>query len=369
MANKAVIREVNELKIRCTNHREGCGWVGELGGLKSHLDSDKGCGYVEVICINKGCRQRMSRKEIKTHLQEKCSYRAFKCQHCGHKDTYTAITNQHYSKCPQYPLACPNRCGVTGIRRRAMPDHHSSCPLEPLNCPFKDAGCTEKIARKDMDDHMTANQQKHILQSLQSLQRSNEQIKKQLRHTNQELQDLRIFTIGLNTIGATLTFRVTDLLQLIREKKVWQSIPFSITDKVKVRLTVHPSGIGEGKGSHVSVSLELLEVLKKEESFGLAYNVSVAALQEGTPDTTKTMELCTFWEKSLFSDEDEFQDYTTCSSYKYYPSTGGVLQSVEKFIKVEDITSLLVDGSLVMGLKLLQHRHRSRIRTPFNPFM
>ena len=37
----------------------------------------------------------------------------------------------------------------------------------------------------------------------------------------------------------------------------------------------------------------------------------------------------------------EFQDYTTCSSYKYYPSTGGVLQSVEKFIKVEDITSLL----------------------------
>ena len=55
----------------------------------------------------------------------------------------------------------------------------------------------------------------------------------------------------------------------------------------------------------MSVSLELLEVLKKEESFGLAYNLSVAALQEGTPDTTKTMELCTFWEKSLSSDEDE----------------------------------------------------------------
>ena len=55
----------------------------------------------------------------------------------------------------------------------------------------------------------------------------------------------------------------------------------------------------------MSVSLELLEVLKKEESFGLAYNLSVAALQEGTPDTTKTMELCTFWENSLSSDEDE----------------------------------------------------------------
>ena len=163
MANKAMIREVNELKICCTNHREGCGWVGELGGLKSHLDSDKKCGYVEVTCTNKGCEERVSRKDLQTHLQETCSYRPVKCQHCGHKDTYKAITNQHYSKCPQYPLACPNRCGMTDIRRRDMPDHHSSCPLEPLDCPFKDAGCTEKIARKNMQDHMTANQQKHIL--------------------------------------------------------------------------------------------------------------------------------------------------------------------------------------------------------------
>ena len=42
MINRAMIREVNELKIYCTNHSEGCGWVGQLGELKNHLDSDKG---------------------------------------------------------------------------------------------------------------------------------------------------------------------------------------------------------------------------------------------------------------------------------------------------------------------------------------
>ena len=147
--NKAMIREVNELKIRCTNTSEGCGWVGELGELKSHLDSDKGCRYVEVTCTNKGCGERGWRKDLQTHLQHKCNYRPYQCEHCGHKDTYKAITegayswmSSHYSECPEYPLACPNRCGVTGIRHRAMPDHHSSCPLEPLDCPFKDAGCT-----------------------------------------------------------------------------------------------------------------------------------------------------------------------------------------------------------------------------------
>ena len=100
------------------------------------------------------------------------------CEHCGHKDTCTAITGEkgnvqnqsHYLKYLEYPLACPNRCGVTGIRCRTMPDHHSSCPLEPLDCPFKDAGCTEKIAHKHMEVHMIASQQKHVLLTFQLLQ-------------------------------------------------------------------------------------------------------------------------------------------------------------------------------------------------------
>ena len=256
MANKERIREVNELKIRCTNHREGCGWVGELGGLKSHLDSNEGCGYEQVPCTNKECREEVRRKDLHNHEQEKCNYRCFMCEFCGHKDNYKAITGHHYSECPEYPLACPNRCGVTGIRRRAMPDHHNSCPLEPLDCPFKNSGCTEKIARKDMEDHMTANQQKHILQSLQSLEQSTkdikqtlqdtkqelwesleqstEEIKQTLQDTKQELWDLRTLTVGLNAIGATLTFRVTDFPQLNREEKSWYSLPFNIGDKVRV---------------------------------------------------------------------------------------------------------------------------------------
>ena len=200
MSNKERICEVKQLKIHCTNHREGCGWVGELGGLKSHLDM--GCGYVKITCTNEGCGERVSRKDLQTHLQEKCYYRPYKCEHCGHNDTYIAITGEtaylsipqatcHYSECPEYPLPCPHRCGVTGIRRRAMPHHCSSCRLEPLDCPFKDAGCTEKIARKDMEDHMTANQQKHTLLTLQTLQQSNEQVIQDLNDNKRELQDIK----------------------------------------------------------------------------------------------------------------------------------------------------------------------------------
>ena len=563
IVNKAMIREVNEFKIHCTNHREGCGWVGELGGLKRHLDSDKGCGYVEVTCTNrrcgermsrknlqthlqemcyyrpyecehcghkntytaitgkqkkgfmlvqshylkcpefplacpnrcgvtgirrrampdhhsscpleplhcplegcgervnrkdlqthlqeecyyrpyecehcghkdtytaitgkqvqkkavqshysecpeyplacpnrcgvtgirrrampdhhstcplepldcpfKGCKEKMNRKDLQPHMQEKCYYRPYKCEYCGHKDTYTAITGKnyvkvenHYSECPEYPLACPNRCGVTGIRRRAMPDHHSSCPLEPLDCPFKDAGCTEKIARKDMEDHMTANQQKHILLTFQSLRQSNQQVtdtkrqlddtkrefddtKRQLDDTKRELcatkQDLHTAlqnVLQLCKIGDTLTFQVSDFPQLGKEKKAWHSPPFSIGANLTVRLAVYPSGVGRGQRSYISVSLILKEVVKKEEDMDLEYNVSVAAIGEHRAATSKTLELCT-------------GDYYFCSAFFPLPSPGEVLRSEEQFLEIEEANSLLQNDAVTLKLKLLEHHHQ-----------
>ena len=52
--------EVNQLKIRCSNHGEGCLWTGELGTLKQHLESNSGCGYVLVECPTWYLRVRKS---------------------------------------------------------------------------------------------------------------------------------------------------------------------------------------------------------------------------------------------------------------------------------------------------------------------
>ena len=51
--DKSVRSEVIQLKIRCSNHGEGCQWTGELGALKKHLESDTGCDCVMVECPNK----------------------------------------------------------------------------------------------------------------------------------------------------------------------------------------------------------------------------------------------------------------------------------------------------------------------------
>ena len=60
MLNKALKREIDDLEIRCTKQELGCQWVGELSSLQTHLDSDKGCRYVEVQCSNKCGAKKMN---------------------------------------------------------------------------------------------------------------------------------------------------------------------------------------------------------------------------------------------------------------------------------------------------------------------
>ena len=373
MANKERVREVNELRICCTNHREGCGWVGELGGLKSHIDSDKGCGYVKVTCTNKGCWVRLNRKDLQTHLQEKCYYQLYECEHCGHKDTYTAITGKtafwefggHHSECLEFPLDCPNRCGVTGIRRRAMPDHRSSCPLEPLDCPFKDAGCTEKIARKNMEDHMTANLQMHVLLTFQGYEEWKQLVSREIGilektiHDHTTVQSLKcmksFLQASLNKIGDTLTFRVTDFPQLRKQKKPWYSAPFSIGDQVRVHLAVYPTGIGQGQGSHLSLSLILMDFLRNEEHMCLQYNVSVTAIGQSRSPTI--IELCIAAEKDSGNHPLQRLLQSLCSACFRFPSPGEVLRSEQLFLEIEEANCLLVNDSMILELKLMKHQH------------
>ena len=174
--NKEKIREINEFKVRCTNKTKGCKWVGELGSLKHHLESDNGCGYVMVTCSSHAavsfwgskclCEEGMERRHLTHHQENECLYRQYTCQYCGHIDTYDAIAGSakirnrgsmimyggnHYSQCTQYPLDCPNECGAENIKRKDMEEHKEICPLEATVCPFNEF--CDIILRRDIEDH------------------------------------------------------------------------------------------------------------------------------------------------------------------------------------------------------------------------
>ena len=218
----------SRIKIRCIHRGNGCEWVGELGALKDHLDSDKGCEYVEVKCTNikstytsrkyrsfgtllgtVSCEAAMERRHLSNHQENECVHRQYTCEHCGYTDTYDAIagsgwkckkgiffgSGNHYDECADYPLDCPNECGEKNIKRSDMKTHQDSCPLEPLDCPFQYVGCSAgKIARGNMDSHCQENTQQHLLlvvQSHQQLAQSHQQLTQshqQLASKNKQLE-------------------------------------------------------------------------------------------------------------------------------------------------------------------------------------
>ncbi len=209
--DKSVTRDINQLKVRCSHHEEGCEWVGELGDLQTHLNSKQGCKYEKVDCPN-GCRSKLEkgsscskelrfiRKDLYNHLREECDQRWYKCTYCGKEDTYRNIIHYHYlTSCPNFPLDCPHKCGATGIKRKDLPTHRGQCPLEPMPCPFKEAGCETRPVRKDLEEHLTSQGQQHLLMTFRKTC-SQEQECTQLKKKNTEFER-RCHTLEENNGG------------------------------------------------------------------------------------------------------------------------------------------------------------------------
>ena len=275
--NKAIKREINELEIRCTNQGLGCQWVGELSTLQTHLDSDKGCGDVEVQCSNE-CGEKMKRKELKEHLEQQCLLRKIQCQYCHYEDIYQTMTSKHYDECPHYPLPCPNKCGTTGIRRADMDNHRSRCELEPVECRYHKVGCMESLVRKEFQLHIDEYKDQHLLmldtrfdlkkRELDECQRKLDESQTKLHNTSlkfletrEELEAHKL--VEPIKLRRELTFWMKDYSLYKLTDKVWHSPPFCYQGGYKFCLAVYANGKGAGAGTHVSV--ELLQMKREHD--------------------------------------------------------------------------------------------------------
>ena len=295
--HKGLRSEINELKIRCSNHGEGCQWTGELGALKEHLESDSGCGFVIVECPNTcvtfGGTMMMKRKDLQEHLTLFCYRRPYQCEFCGLKDTYEAITGDdyirymrtnednylgHQAKCPEVPLTCPNKCGSNKIKRKNIKSHRSQCPQETVECPFAEAGCKINILRHQLENHMAISLQKHLtLLTVERKQLKKElyEVKAKLSKAETELSETKHklcksetrlpfsekFNNSANQLknrGDSVKVTMPKFSNYRHSRKVWRSPPFYYREGYKMCLDVYANGTGNGTGTHVSVSVLLL---------------------------------------------------------------------------------------------------------------
>ncbi len=166
--DKRLKRSLYVREVRCSQQGEGCEWTGELGQLDNHLNKDprpekqlEGCQYVKITCTN--CENKMQRKDIEKHQNTTCTNLPFTCKYCNeYKSTFNNVMNNHWPVCGSFPLSCPNKCSST-IQRQNIDSHIANeCPLTTINCDFHHVGCTVKLLRQDMVEHLRENLTTHV---------------------------------------------------------------------------------------------------------------------------------------------------------------------------------------------------------------
>ena len=158
---KGAKKRILALKVFCTMKEKGCKWTSALSDLAAHLDVENGdCQYTEIECPS-GCARKILKVNLETHIIADCIKRDYMCPHCNFTATFEIVSEEHWPECLEYPLRCPNQCGVT-CEREIMEDHMLFCPLEKVECELNFAGCKEKFKRNDQDEHMKQNADKHM---------------------------------------------------------------------------------------------------------------------------------------------------------------------------------------------------------------
>ena len=160
-------REVWQGKVRCPNG--GCDWQGELRHLTAHLEGDQSrgrpplCQLEIVVCGNDGCTLRLPRRDMEPHQRDECPHRRVLCQYCRSVETtHQDMVGVHWSQCPDFPVSCPNNCGVAAMARSRVQSHcDRECRLQLVRCPYAEVGCRLSRPRKDLQAHVRASELHH----------------------------------------------------------------------------------------------------------------------------------------------------------------------------------------------------------------
>ncbi len=188
--------QIKSLMVNCTYKKDGCTWKGELRDLKNHVQNK--CSYREVPCPL-GCNSAMKEIDTYNHLKKECPNRVYKCPHCGESDKYCNFAERHVKDCLMVPVRCPSPgCDVEIASGMILFHLLADCEFRLVECQFKEVGCTVRLLRQEMEEHERTEDKVHLKLTMRSLA----SLKKRLRENSDgELSHAPIYptTFRVNT--------------------------------------------------------------------------------------------------------------------------------------------------------------------------
>ena len=261
--------------MKCDNVERGCEKEETLGTLEEHVAV---CQFTPVPCPKQCKIVLLLRKDLDNHINNECPNRDCECEYCGENGTYANITQIHSAVCEKI-VPCPNEDCTGTMKYHMIEDHvEDDCEYTEVSCKYANVGCDVKLKRKDMRAH-EEDDKIHLHQALGAvvelndksvqLQDTSLQLQEKLQDINLQLQDtISRMEYGLNNISRwrwkqeiiLMTFKLTDYQHKVENDEEFKSPSFYTSPEgYHMSIKVYINGNGDGKGTHVSVFVYILE--------------------------------------------------------------------------------------------------------------
>ena len=199
---------------------------------------------MKLECTNK-CGEQVMRKAMKNHLEKLCPKREISCQYCSSTMEWKELQD-HYKKCPKYPVKCTYNCGET-VARYKMTAHvgdQGTCPNSLLDCKFKNIGCPFRGKRRELLVHIKDDSENHFSLMANKLVATEQE----LEETKSKLtvvESRRNFSLPVKSSDSFVySWRIENWSQKILEaatgvRKYIRSNPFYVPPGYHLYLAVH----------------------------------------------------------------------------------------------------------------------------------
>ena len=252
--------------VMCENLQDNCEWTGEVRSIEEHL---KTCDYTKLPCSKK-CKSilrkrqnpsvrvktettKVFRKDLQKHLEDECPRRQYSCPHCEETGEYQDITGKHTEICPKMEIDCPNKpqCQIKVLRENKF-THLLICRYEKVPCKYAELGCEVTPYRKDIQEHQT-DDKAHLYIAMDTVI----SVKKECAFLRDQVCNARLENDLTRNI-APFTFALTEYIaNQIVEVYYDSSFFYSHPRGYKMFASVYLNGVNEGKGTHLSVFVQV----------------------------------------------------------------------------------------------------------------
>ena len=240
----AACQAIKRLKVQCSNSLDTTGQ--ELGEHEANCDENAITPCPNLCLIPSSpeageaiyTTRTMPKKDIQNHLLE-CPRRKAICGYCGISGVYQWVANRHLLECTKLEVVCPNEGCKERVVHLYLPEHRQTCLYESIPCRYEMLGCTYTSPQMERDGH-----QRHE----NNLDAHVGLIVASLLHKQQEQQAY---------------FKINDF-------SYYQSLDKSFkysADMWNWYILIETNGRGEGKGTHISVSLHWKQALRNMPSW------------------------------------------------------------------------------------------------------